>query len=306
MNELSNQVSSSLEDDLDARLAEIASGDSFVQKMEKKQKVKPKIDDLSFEAEIGKYWWMYFLLLISALFTGTLGVFLGLAPYMTDTGLYFQTDGFHIFLSIAYCLAFITVTEFAFGLGKWLYYTRERKNASQAVSMIVWMIVAGVSILFTGIAGGSVLASYIAFMTEFAEVNVGSQQWIVKSIPALFVFYTVLGTFYALASRENRAKRMVREQQRDNELSHQTRLQVTKQWGQEQVQKADLMRYIRAVEQGLMTYQEAQDGIVAGRSLRETEELLRRDLDGDGKVAQRTNHHKKVYAHDEPDFPKPR
>ena len=299
------------DDDLDARLAQIANGDSFITTMQRKQKEKPKVDDMSFAAELAKNWWMYVLLAISSMFTATLGFVMGLAPYPTDAGLYFQTDGLHLFLALAYAVAFVGVTEFAFGLGKWLYFTREQSNVTQSGSMIVWMIAAGVSILFTGIAGGSVIASFISFMTAFANVSVMSQEWIVKSIPALFFFYAALGTVYILSSRENAAKRMVREQLREANLAHETRLKVAKQWGKEQVQKVEIKGYMDAVERGVMSAPEAQAGIDAGLSLREAEEQLRRDLDGDniiGPVRPGKNgrHPQPSYALDEPDFPKPR
>lgn len=287
------------EDDLDQRLADIASGESFITKIERKNKEKPKVDDLSFEAELQKNWWMYVLLLLSAIFTGTLGGFMGLAPYPTEEGIFFQTDGMHILLAFAYVIAFIGVTEFAFGLGKWLYFVREQNNAKQSIAMVIWMVVAGISILLTGWAGGSVIASFIDFLTIFANVNTLSQEWVVKAIPTLFFFYAILGTVYILSSRENAAKRMVKEQKREADLAHQTRLMVTAQWGKEQVMKAEIKKYMDAVERGVLSAQEAQDGIGSRKSLRQLEEDLRRDLDGDhiiGVPAHRGNGNRPQHA----------
>jgi len=294
------------DDDLDNRLAEIANGDSFIDTWQRKQKEKPKLDDLSFVAHALKYWWMYFLLAISATFTGTLGFFMGLAPYKTETGIVFQDDGMHIFLAIGYMLAFIAVTEFAFALGEWLFFTREFKNTTQGIAMIIWMIAAGASILFTGYAGGAVIASFVSFMTAFSDISIVTQEWIVRAIPTLFTFYVILGTFYVLGSRENIAKRMVKGRQSNMDLAHETRLQVTKQYGREQVMKAIIRKYIRLVDEGVISQQEAEYAIDKGLSLRELEEQLRRDLDGDGQVGsapppilepqERTNHRQPEFA----------
>lgn len=284
------------DDDLDQRLSEYANQDSLIDKLETKNREKPALDDMSFQAEVSKNWWIYALLFISASFTITLGIYMGLAPFKTETGLMFQTDIPHLFLALVYAVAFVTVTEFAFGLAKWLFFTREEKNSAQTVATVIMMIVAGFSIMGTGIAGGMVIASNIAFLTDFVEVPHQAQLWVVIAIPTLIIFYATCGTVYIVSSREARAKRMVREQQRKNDLNDQTRRQIIRAWGKEQVERAATRKFIEYVEAGKLNAGEAQAAIDAGLTLGQLEKKLNRDIDGDGRIGHRGNGQQPVYA----------
>lgn len=297
------------QDDIDNQINEYIGHKTLVSTMRDRAKAKPELDDMTFGAEVRKNWWLYALLGISALFTGTLGIYMGLSPFKTEDGLYFQTDLPHLFLAVVYCIAFITVTEFAFGLAKWLYFTREERNASQQFSMIAMMVLAGISILGTGIAGGMVIASNISFLTDFLEVPHQAQVWVIIAIPTLIVFYSILGTVYITSSSEAAAKRLVREKERENNLDHVTRQKLIEQWGREQVQREQIKVYIKLVQQGKLTAGQAQAAISAGLTLGETEKKLNRDLDGDGAIGEagstrlRPNGGRPVFAQDEPDFP---
>jgi hypothetical protein len=249
-------------------------------------------------------------LLVSAVFTGTLGVMMGLSPYRNDTGIYYNTDFGHLLLAFIYAVAFITVTEFAFGLAKWLYFVREEQNNGQKFAMIAMMIVSGVSIVSTGIAGGMVIASTIAFLTDFAEIPHQAQVWVIVAIPTLMFLYAICGTVYILSSSEAAAKRLVREKQRENDLDHETRQNLIKQWGREQIQREWAKVFIRMVQEGKLTAAEAQAAVDAGLTLGQLEEKLGRDVDGKDGIGnkQRVNGRQpaQTYASDAEDFTKPR
>jgi len=284
MTKFTNPLVDKQQDDLDQQLNDYMGRKTLVGSMREKSNQKPELDDMTFRAEIKKYWFLYALLAVSSLFTGTLGIYMGLSPQKTVEGLYFYTDLPHLFLAIVYCIAFITVTEFAFPLAKWLYFTREEKNMTQQASMIFMMVVAGFSIFGTGIAGGMVIASNISFLTDFIEVPHQAQVWVIMAIPSLMVLYAVCISVYILSSSEAAAKRMVREKQRENDLDHATREKLIEQWGREQVQKEQIKVFIRLVQEGAMSAGEAQAAINAGLTLGQAEKRMGRDLDGNGKI----------------------
>ena len=284
MTKFTNPLVDKQQDDLDQQLNDYMGRKTLVGSMREKSNQKPELDDMTFRAEIKKYWFLYALLAVSSLFTGTLGIYMGLSPQKTAEGLRFYTDLPHLFLAIVYCIAFITVTEFAFPLAKWLYFTREEKNMTQQASMIFMMVVAGFSIFGTGIAGGMVIASNISFLTDFIEVPHQAQVWVIMAIPSLMVLYAVCISVYILSSSEAAAKRMVREKQRENDLDHATREKLIEQWGREQVQKEQIKVFIRLVQEGAMSAGEAQAAINAGLTLGQAEKRMGRDLDGNGKI----------------------
>ena len=287
-------------DDLDEQLNDYVGRRTMVSRMQDTAKKRPELDDMSLGAEIMKNGWLYFFLLVSSVFTATLGFMMGIAPSRTAEGIYYNTDAGHILLGVIYAIAFVTVTEFAFGLAKWLYFRREEKNMRQKLAMLAMMIVSGISIVATGIAGGMVIASTIAFLTDFREIPHQAQVWVIIAIPTLMFLYALFGTIYILSSSEASAKRLVNEKQRENDLDHETRQQLIRQWGREQVQREQIKVYIQLVQAGKLSAGEAQAAIDAGLTLGQYEEKTGRDIDGDGKVGGKTraNNRKPVYASD--------
>lgn len=285
MNEkFNNPLIDKQQDELDEQLNQYMGRRTLVGKMRSQANQKPELDDMSFRAEVSKYWFLYLFLTVSSIFTGTLGIYMGLSPTKRPEGLYFYTDLPHLFLAFVYCFAFITVTEFAFGLAKWLYFKREEKNMSQQAAMIFMMIIAGFSIFGTGVAGGLVIASNISFLTDFIEVPHQAQVWVIMAIPSLMVLYAVCISVYILSSSEAAAKRLVREKERENDLDHATRQKLIEQWGREQVQREQIKVFIRLVREGAMTAGEAQAAIAAGLTLGQAEKQLGRDLDKNGMI----------------------
>lgn len=247
---------------------------------------------LSFSKELHKYWYVYVFLCISALFTGTLGIYMGLSPTMvTETDgskyIHFNTDVGHVLLALTYLVAFIGVTELAFGIAKWKYYTREENNRFQKWLMIVTMVLAGASIMGTGIAGGNVVASNISFLSEFVNISPVAQKYVVIAIPVLIVLYTVLFSAYALSSDMAATERLMSEQERQRELDNRTRMNAIEQIAAEKLQAAEIGAFQKLVEEGVISSAQAMAAIRAGRSLKQEELFQGRDLDGDGQVGHK-------------------
>ena len=260
----------------------------------KKQNEKKKADKrvgLNWDTEWKNYWYVYVFLLISALFTGTLGIYMGLSPSLVNdpvigSYIHFNTDVGHIILAMVYFIAFIGVTEVAFALAKWKFFTREETNSKQQWTMIIAMGFAGLSILLTGIAGGSVVASNIAFLTEFVNIPPAAQRWVVVAIPILIVTYTYLFSIYALSSESAASERIMNEKERDRELDNKTRMNAIRQIAAEKLQAAQIEAFERLVLRGVISSADALAAIEAGRSLRQEEVRQGRDLDGDNRVGE--------------------
>lgn len=270
-------------DALDKQISQRLGRGSLVGKMKtesKKVKAAKSAKLLSWENEWKQYWYVYIFLAVSSVFTMTLGVYMGISPKISGNLITYQTDAFHIFLALVYAVSFITVTEAAFVIGKWLFFTREEDNDTQKFTMIAMMILAGASVLFTGIAGGMVIASNIAFLSEFVEIPANAQKWVVVAIPTLITIYTFLVTAYGLSSDSAASERMIREQKRASDLDNQTRQHSIEQIAGEQLQIAELKRYMELVADGKISAADAKAAIRAGRTLGQEEKRQGRDIDG--------------------------
>lgn len=277
-------------DDIDSEIEKIHTRPSLIDKVSRStDEANEKKEASSKWAEIQEHWYIYLFLAFSAIFTATLGIYLGLSPInKTDPSgagyVHFHTDPFHVFLSLLYAASFVLVTEGAFAIGKHLYYFREDANKTQRWLMLAMMGVAGASILFTGYSGMSVIASFIEFMTAYKDVSNLAQKWIVSAIPVLVVIYAFLLTPYVLSSEDSKNKRILREQKRKSDLDHQLRQQTINNFADELLSKEELKVYIRLVREGRITAAEASAARRAGLTLRNFEKQKGQDLDGDGKI----------------------
>lgn len=277
-------------EDIDSEIEKIHTRPSLIDKVSKsKDETNEKKESSSKWAEIQEHWYIYLFLAFSAVFTATLGIYLGLSPInKTDPSgagyVHFHTDPFHVFLSLLYAASFVLVTEGAFAIGKHLYYFREDANKTQRWLMLAMMGVAGASILFTGYSGMSVIASFIEFMTAYKDVSNLAQKWIVSAIPVLVVIYAFLLTPYVLSSEDSKNKRILREQKRKSDLDHQLRQQTINNFADELLSKEELKVYIKLVREGRITAAEASAARRAGLTLARYEKQQNRDIDGDGKI----------------------
>lgn len=297
-------------DELDREIAEHMARPTLVKKL-KGQNKRKKAAEMSWEAELSEYWYVYLFLVVSSIFTGTLGFYMGLAPYVDEAAklLVFQTDPMHLFLAFSYTIAFITVTEGAFALGKRRYFTREERNGVQQWTMLFMMGLAGLSIVGTGIAGGMVIASNISFMTAFIHIPEAAQKWVVIVIPVLLATYTFLVTAYHLSSDAAASERITREQIRERELDHRTRQRSIEQIAEEQLQAAELQLYKKMVAEGKISAAQAKAAIRAGVTLGQLERETGRDIDRNGVIGTTRGNGRHpqpapVYQHEE-DFIEP-
>jgi len=277
-------------DDLDKQIAERLERGTLVGRIKNKAKSINSRKLLNWQNEFRKYWYVYVFLAVSSVFTMTIGMYMGIAPkYDQAAGVItYQTDILHLFLAFVYIVSFWGVTEVAFVIGKWLFYTREEDNATQKITMLIMMVIAGASILGTGIAGGMVIAANISFLTSFIEIPDFAQRWVVVVIPVLITFYTLLVTAYSLSSESAASERLLREQKRSSELDNDHRQRSIEQIASEQLQVAELKHYMKLVSEGKISSSEAKAAIRAGRTLGQEEKRQGRDIDGDGVVGMKS------------------
>lgn len=240
--------------------------------------------------EVRQNWFMYLLLSLSATLSGTLGIFMGLAPHLlTDpaTGqqvINFNTDFGHWAIALLYCVIFVTITEGAFIAGKWKFHTREEGNGAQAITMLLVIVLAFISIIVTGYAGGQVVSSTLGFLTEFKEIPAWAQDWVVKIISVLIGFYSVFFMVYWLSSTKARNERIAK-QAKDRQLQeHKLQMDMIELQLEEELLLEEAELYQRLVREGKLTVAEARAARRAKKSLPELEQELGRDLDGDNQI----------------------
>lgn len=228
----------------------------------------------------------YVIMAVSAIFTAILGFMLGLAPYRKpdDLSIWFHDDFLHIFVAVIYAVAFVTVTEAAFIIAKNKFHSREDANPTQHNTMLAMMIIAGVSIVGTGWAGGSIAASVLGFLTDFKEIPHTAQKWVVGIIPALLAIYAYLLTAYRLSSEEEKSKRLTEQTKRKQQRDHQLQMDMADLEVEEMMMLAESKAYLSAIENGLISYAEAAAAKRAGKTLKQLEKEKGVDLDGDGIV----------------------
>lgn len=231
----------------------------------------------------------YVIMSISAVFTALLGLILGLAPYTVTAAdgtrsIYFNTDLIHWTIAIIYSVAFVTVTEVAFMVGKNKFHQREEGNNTQQFTMLGMMVLAGVSIVGTGYAGGVIGASVLGFLSDFEEIPHQAQEWVVKVIPVLLAVYAFLLAGYKLSSEEDKNNRLTQQLDRQQQNDHKFQRRMAELEVEEMMMLAEDRAYIEAVEKGLLSAADASAARKAGKTLGQLEAERGQDLNGDGKV----------------------
>jgi hypothetical protein len=234
----------------------------------------------------------YVIMAISGIFTAILGLILGLAPEMRfnpdgSSYIYFHTDFLHLAIATIYAVAFVTVTEAAFLVAKNKFHTREEGNPVQQNTMIAMMVLAGISIVGTGWAGGQIGASVLGFLTEFKEVSPAAQKWVVGVVPILLAVYAYLLTAYKLSSEEEKANRLTEQMRRQQRREHKLQREMVELEVQEMTALAEDRAWLGAVERGLLTAADVSAAKKANKTLRQLEAERGEDLNNDGKVEGR-------------------
>jgi hypothetical protein len=224
---------------------------------------------------------------ISAVFTATLGMILGLAPYkdaVDSTVINFHTDLLHCIIAFLYAVAFVAVTEFAVLVGERNFSEREEGNWWQAALMVTMMIIAGISVVGTGYAGGSIAASVLGFLSDFKEIPHSAQGWVVKAIPVLISIYGALLIGYKITSEDEKAKRLIEQDKRDARREFELHKELAEMEVEDMLQNAELEKYLDAVSRGAISRAEALAAIRAGKALQQLELEDNKDYDGDKVV----------------------
>lgn len=237
----------------------------------------------------------YIIMGISAIFTAILGLLLGLAPSLQTMPdgtrvINFNTDLIHWAIAIVYAVSFVTVTEAAFLVAKRRFHAREEGNNYQWISMVFMMVLAGISIIGTGWAGGTVGASVLGFLTKFRDIPESAQNWVVGVVPVLLAVYAFCLTVYKLSSEEEKTKRITEQMKRQQQLDHKLNMDMANLEAEEMMQLAEMQAYLRAVENGALSAGEVKAARRAGKTLGQLEKERGEDLDGDGSVANRPIH----------------
>jgi len=274
--------------DIDEQIGEVINQPTLVDQMQE-QSDKYQASHNETIKEIRGYWYIYMPLLVSAIFTTMLGLYMGLAPYLKTEAdgsqvIEFNTDWSHIITAMVYVLAFVFVTEVAFAIFHNLFHHREDTNSTQQGTMIVGMILAGISIIGTGVSGGMVVSSTLGFLSEFKEIPASAQKWVVAVIPVMLGLYAFLFTAYKLSSRAARAERIARENEQKMETDNLIRMRTIQAIGKRRIQAAAIKMFEELVMNGLLSQNEADWALNSGLSLSEIEKKLGRDLTGEGRI----------------------
>jgi len=288
MNDQSNKSWDSFRENINARIKERLSRPTLTENLQE-QNEKQVTRKFAWIAEFKADQATYIIMAISGLFTSMLGLLMGLAPQLVTNPdgsqmINFHTDALHWVIAVLYIAAFVAVTEGAFIVGKQKFHTREEGNITQQGAMITMMVLAGVSIVGTGWAGGTIAASVLGFLSDFKEIPHSAQRWVVAVIPVLLAFYAFLLTAYRVSSNEAKARRLGAQMKLKQQLDHELQMEMVELEGAEVMQLAEIEAYQKAVAKGLLSASEAHAARRAGKTLRQLEAEKQTDLNGDGII----------------------
>lgn len=277
---------------IDEQINEVIGKPTLVEQMQEKNESVQSSKN-NFGNEIKQHWYIYLPLLVSSVFTAMLGLYMGLAPYLkveTDGSktIVFNSDWGHVITAAIYVVSFVFVTEGAFVIYHNLFHKREEGNNAQYGTMLTGMVLAGISIIGTGISGGMVVSSTLGFLSEFAEIPTSAQKWVVVVIPIMLGLYAALLTTYKLSSRAAKAERIASENEAKMALDQKMRMQGIQAIAKRRIQAASIKLYEEMVTRGLMSQAEADWAFNSGLSLNDIEKKLGRDLTGEGRIGDTT------------------
>lgn len=237
-------------------------------------------------------WYIYLLLVISGFFTATLGLFMGLSPTLITQAdgsqvIHFNTDLTHILLAILYVMAFLGTTEVQLGISEYLFEEREEGNPAQQWTMIIAMFIASIGIVGTGIAGGMVVASNIAFLSDFREIPHSAQKWVIVVIPVMLAVYAILYLIYSQTSEKTQGDRLIRDEERRMRQDHKLQMMHAQLAAEGVLQDAEIDQFWELVESKKITAGQARAAIRAGKTIGDLENDLNQDLDNNGMIGNR-------------------
>ncbi len=273
--------------EIDNRILAGAGEDNLIDRMqeEKEKRVETRTPWMQ---EVKANWFSYSILALSFLLTEMLALYLGLSPEKRanpdgSTYLYFHTDFPHIMTALVYMLVFPIVTEAAFAVSRKKFEDRETGNFLQGLTMGIAIAAGLISIVGTGVAGGYVVLSTIGSI-GFLEVPPSAKTWLVWVIPSLLALFALLHGVYASSSKLAKAKKLVEEKDRNDELTDMLRTREIERAGKRAFKAAAIRSFEKSVSMGLLSQQEADIALSQGKSVSQLERELNRDLTGEGKI----------------------
>ena len=168
----------------------------------------------------------------SAFFTALMGLFIGLAPRLSDAGdlvLFGGRGGgwsavIGIFFGLIYAVSFPV-------LGEWGTYYWHRKaslrdigNQTQTIIGYGMMITAGAFTVTTAVAASVILASLLHTFTAFSAIPEWAQKWTVLIIPISLAFHAGANICYDHVSKYAEERREMERELQNVEIESESRI----------------------------------------------------------------------------------
>jgi hypothetical protein len=276
--------------DIDDRILQGAGEEDLVGRLSQEQE-KQAEERSPLIREVKRRWFSYTLLSLSFLLTEMTALYLGLAPEIRtdpETGfksVYFHTDVGHLATALIYMIVLPVVTELAFAVFSHRFNKRENGNGKQLFASGLASAIALIAIIGTGVSGAYVIFSTLGSV-GFLEIPRSVQNWLIWVIPSLIAIFGALLWMYEASSGIAKSEKIAEERDRKDEINDRLRTQEITRAGRRAIKAASIRAYQKAVINGLLSQEEALDGLARGKSLVELEKELRRDLTGEGRIGE--------------------
>ena len=222
----------------------------------------------------------------SAFFSALMGLFIGLAPRLTETGDLVLFGGKVGAAAVVMGIVFGLLYAISFPvLGEWGTYYWHRKaslrdidNRTQAIIGYGMMILAGVFTVTTAVAASVILASLLHTFTAFNAIPDWAQKWTVLVIPISLAFHAGANIWYDHVSKYAEERREMERELQTVEIEAENRIRQARVQARESAAIAMADEYERissmeAVSAGRKT---------AVRAWNKDKVELGEDEDGDG------------------------
>ena len=155
----------------------------------------------------GRFWIIYTALIG----TGLLSAFAGVAlPFRPDESGNIVVNFGRIVAGIFYMVGFVSNGEAAAAFWFDKLTDHDKDNGFQKFIGGVMLFVSVATILVTSVAAGSFIAYFLGVLDSFQAVPYWAEQWVVFSIPVLWVVHFVFGVLFKTISDEEKNARDAR------------------------------------------------------------------------------------------------
>lgn len=168
----------------------------------------------------------------SAFFTALSGLFIGLAPRLTDNGELILFGGqagiaavvIGVFFGLIYAISFPVLGEFGTYYWHRKASLRDIGNITQAWIGFGMMIIAGVFTITTAIAASVILASLLHTFTAFNAIPEWAQKWTVLVIPISLALHAGANIWYDHVSKYAEERREMERELQTVEIEAENRI----------------------------------------------------------------------------------